>query len=197
MRLSRGGMALGAASLLLTSLAVAMLLRKPPEPVFSPVAAHAAAAAADPLDGLHLIAPPRAAPELTFQDIDGTTRTLRDFRGKPVLLNIWATWCGPCVEELPSLAALAPRAARDGIVVLPVSVDRGGAAAVRAFYASHGVDGLPIWNDPDGTASGALGLRGVPTTFLLDAQGREVAKLEGAAHWNADGVLGELRKLVR
>lgn len=133
----------------------------------------------------------------TFLDLQDRPATFSQFKGKVVFLNIWATWCGPCVEELPSLAALAPRAARDGIVVLPVSVDRGGAAAVRAFYASHGVDGLPIWNDPDGTASGALGLRGVPTTFLLDAQGREVAKLEGAAHWNADGVLGELRKLVR
>lgn len=203
MRRVRDGVFLGAASVLLASLAVAMLLRKPAPhiftPIFTPVAGPAAAAEtiADPVDGLQLISPPEPIPDLKFEDADGNTHTLHEFLGKPVLLNIWATWCGPCVEELPSLAALAPRAAKDGIVVLPLSVDRGGTGRVRSFYASHGIDALPAWNDSEGTATEALGLHGVPTTFLIDADGRTVAKLEGAADWNAGPVLGKLRELVR
>ena len=196
-RPGRGAWALGAAAVLAASLAAAMLLRKPPPLAFTPLPeARAHAAAGDPLDGLERIAPARPAPALNFEDADGRAHSLRDFLGKPVLLNLWATWCGPCVEELPSLAALAPAAAKAGIVVLPLSVDRGGTGRVRAFYASHGVDGLAVWNDPADAAAEALGLRGVPTTFLLDARGREVARLEGAADWNAKGVLEALRRLL-
>ncbi len=187
---------LGLFAAVAASLAVGTLPRKPSAPaILTPVGA-AEAAPTRGLDALVRTDPPRPVPALAFVDADGTRHSLREFAGRAVLLNVWATWCAPCVAELPSLAALAPRAKAAGIDVLPLSVDRGGTVRVRAFFASHGIDGLPVWNDADDAAGQALGLRGVPTTLLIDRQGREVARLEGAADWNADAALGALQKLV-
>ena len=194
--MTRRALLVAATVLVAGSLSAALLLRKPPIEVLLAPSGATEAPPPKGLDGLERIDPPRPAPDFAFQDIDGTTHHLAEFAGKPVLLNLWATWCVPCVAELPSLAALRPRAEAAGWAVLPLSVDRGGTVRVRAFFASHGVSGLPVWNDAADAAPQAFSVRGIPTTFVLDARGRQVAKLEGAADWNAVGVLERLGALV-
>ncbi|MFC0406775.1 TlpA disulfide reductase family protein [Roseomonas elaeocarpi] len=139
---------------------------------------------------------PKPLPALRFTDAEGTAKTLGEFRGQGVVMNFWATWCGPCVEEMPSLDRLAAALAGDGIAVLPLSSDRGGAPQVKGFYAAHGVRNLAIWLDPQGAAGRQLGIRGLPTTVILDRQGQEVARLEGAAAWDAPDKLAAIRRLA-
>ncbi|QDJ08777.1 Thiol:disulfide interchange protein tlpA [Roseomonas mucosa] len=140
--------------------------------------------------------PPRALPELSFTDEEGTRKSVADFAGKGLVVNFWATWCAPCVEEMPSLDRLQELVEREGILVLPLSSDRGGAPQVRGFYARTRVRNLDIWLDPQGAAGRALGVRGLPTTLVLDRQGREVARLEGSADWSAPEKLEAIRRLL-
>ncbi len=140
--------------------------------------------------------PAVAPPDIALQDADGAAHHLGEFAGKGLLINMWATWCVPCVAEMPALQSLARKAAAAGILVLPLSSDRGGLAVVRKFYASHGIDGLPIWLDPKGEAARAWGARGLPTTFIIDRKGLERGKLEGAIDWAADATLKAITALV-
>jgi thiol-disulfide isomerase/thioredoxin len=123
-----------------------------------------------------------ALPDFQFRLPDGTVKTIADYAGKGVVLNLWATWCAPCVAEMPSLDALAAAVA-PGAVVLPLSSDRGGAAAVERWYSAHDIKNLPILLDQTGAAARALGARGIPTTLLIDGKGRERGRLEGGADW--------------
>ena len=148
---------------------------------------------ADEIGKLAPVTPPRPAPEVVFRTADGSARRIADYAGKPVLVNLWATWCPPCVAELPSLAALARTLTPRGIHVLPVSVDRGGAKTVEAFYAAHAITGLPVLTDPDGALTHAFAAPGLPTTYAIDAQGRIVGVEEGGMDWNAPGVADALR----
>ena len=97
---------------------------------------------------------------------------------------------------MPALQALAGKVAEDNILVLPLSSDRGGADVVRKFYAAHGITALPVWLDPKGAASEAWGARGLPTTLIIDRQGREQGRFEGAVDWSADATVARLRQLV-
>jgi thiol-disulfide isomerase/thioredoxin len=147
------------------------------------------------MDALHLQDPPKPV-DVHFTDADGTARTLADYAGKGIVLNMWATWCVPCVAEMPALAAFASVVAKDGIVVLPLSSDRAGAAIVTKFYKDLGVGNLPVLLDPMSAAAHALGIRGIPTTLVIDRKGREVAWLEGSFDWASDPAVAEIRKLV-
>ena len=176
------------------TLAVALGRRKP-----EPVVLHPAPPPAVQLRGaeaLTAVDPPVVPPAIRLVDADGRAHGLGEFAGKAVVLNLWATWCQPCIAELPSLAALARRGAAEGIVVLPVSSDSGGAAAVQRYYAAHGIDGLGVWLDPKGDAGRALGARGIPTTLIIDRRGRERARLEGSADWASDAALAAIRRLA-
>lgn len=147
-------------------------------------------------DAVQRTDPPTALPPIRFTAADGSPRDLADFRGKALVLNLWATWCAPCDAELPSLDALAARMAPDGVLVLPLASDQGGAAAVERYYKAHGIAHLGIWLDPDGAAQQALGARGIPTTLLVDRQGRERARLEGGIDWADPPAPDLIRKLV-
>ena len=131
-----------------------------------------------------------------FTDASGTPRSLADYAGKGIVLNMWATWCMPCVAEMPALAAFASVVAKNGIVVLPLSSDRGGAAIVTKFYKDLGVADLPVLLDPMSAAAHALNVRGIPTTLIIDRQGREVGWLEGSVDWASDPAVAAIRKLV-
>ena len=131
-------------------------------------------------------AAPSAMPELVFEDGQGARRTLAGFKDRVVLLNVWATWCVPCREEMPGLDRLQQKLGGPGFEVLALSIDAGGAAAVKQFYAEIGIRSLATYVDPASRAMGALGLIGIPTTLLIDRQGREIGRRTGPAQW--DGV---------
>lgn len=148
------------------------------------------------LGKLRPVSPPLPAPEVAFHTADGGARRIADYAGKPVLVNLWATWCAPCVAELPSLAALARTLAGSGIDVLPISADRGGAKTVEAFFATHAIAGLPVLTDPDSTLMHAFGAEGLPTTYVIDGAGQIVGKEAGGMDWTAPGVAEMLRGLL-
>ena len=155
------------------------------------------ALALDPLSGaLVEVNPPAAPPAFSFTTEAGARQTLADYGGKGVVLNIWATWCGPCIAEMPALDALAPRAAALGIVVLPVSVDAQGLPTVQQFYREHGIHSLPILLSPDGDIARAFKVVGIPASFIIDRAGRITAHLEGAVQWDTRAALATIDRLV-
>nr|WP_314073922.1 TlpA disulfide reductase family protein [uncultured Roseococcus sp.] len=138
----------------------------------------------------------RPLPALTFLDAEGRERTVADFAGQGLVLNLWATWCPPCVAEMPSLERLAAALAAEKVAVLPLSSDRGGQAVVETFYRRVGLTGLGVWMDPRGAAARALGARGLPTTVIVDRSGQERARLEGDAAWDRPDMIAAVRRLV-
>ena len=140
--------------------------------------------------------PPKPAPEIGFTDIAGTPLGLDAFRGKVVLLNYWATWCAPCVEEMPSLERLQTRLGGGDFTVLAVSVDRQGLDIVRPFLERIGLKQLPIYLDRSGASMRAFGIRGLPTTMLIDREGNEVGRLEGMADWQSPAAEALIRHYV-
>ncbi len=138
--------------------------------------------------------PPQRVPATRFATLDGQAKTLGDFAGRAVVLNFWATWCVPCVAELPELDQLA--ASDPAVAVLAVSTDRGGAAIVKPFVAAHGLSHATILLDTQSDAAHALGVVGFPTTLLIDAQGFLRGTLEGPAAWGngADAIANYVKK---
>lgn len=114
---------------------------------------------------------------LVFRDAAGNPRTVAEFAGKPLVMNVWATWCAPCVQELPVLAALQARYG-DRLHVIAISVDAEGFTQVNGFFARHAIARPPVYWDADTTLFRHLKIGGLPTTFVFDAKGRIVATLE-------------------
>ncbi len=139
---------------------------------------------------------PRPLPEFGFTDAEGRPHGLADFAGQGLVINLWATWCPPCVAEMPALDRVQAALAEQGVVVLALSSDRGGKAQVAAFYRDRGIRRLGLWLDPRGAAARALGARGLPTTVIIDRQGLERARLEGAAEWDTPEMLAAVRRLT-
>lgn len=145
---------------------------------------------------LETLDPPMAMPDGVFLDANGAEHHLSEFRGRGMVVNLWATWCAPCVAEMPSLAALSKALAPADIAVLPLSSDRGGAPAVTAWFEAHGIAALPVLIDPKGALARSWQARGIPTTVLIDREGRGRARLEGAADWGAPAAAELVRKIV-
>ena len=133
------------------------------------------------------------APTVPFLWNGDTTRTLADFRGKGVVVNFWATWCAPCVREMPALDRLSAEVLGDGIVVLAMSSDRGGAAVVSKFYAKRGITSLSVIIDEKSKVARAVGISGLPTTVMYDREGREVGRVLGPAEWDDPESIAFLR----
>lgn len=127
----------------------------------------------------------RALTDFTFSQ--GSTRklTLDEFRGTFILVNVWATWCRPCQEEMASLNHLASLFANKNIRIVPISIDISGAVTVQSFYERLGLSNLPIYVDPSKNVMDALGIIGIPTTILIGRNGREIGRMVGPAQWDA------------
>lgn len=137
---------------------------------------------------------PRAVPALRFADGDNQSLSLPDFRGRPILLNIWATWCVPCRKEMPALDRLQASFDKSELLVLPLSIDRQGSAVVKPFYQELGLKALGIYIDQSGKASSELNAVGVPTTLLIDREGREIGRKIGPAEWDSAEMIALLRQ---
>ncbi len=139
---------------------------------------------------------PKPVPAFTFADSEGHARTLKDFKGRFVLLNLWAVWCGPCVQEMPSLAALQDRLGRGRLTVVALNTDHDGIAKSRDFLARHNLSALDVYADETGRAGFVLGARGLPTTLLIDQKGREIGRAEGDVDWVSADVVSALEKAL-
>jgi thiol-disulfide isomerase/thioredoxin len=122
-------------------------------------------------------------PPLTFTGADGKPVSLADFSGKIVLLNIWATWCVPCREEMPALDKLDTKLGGKDFQVVAVNIDKGSADKAAAFLKEIGVTHLALYTDPSGKLFATLKAVGMPTTLIIDRNGREIARLVGPADW--------------
>jgi thiol-disulfide isomerase/thioredoxin len=126
---------------------------------------------------------PQAAPVTAFIGADGNPASMRDYRGKYVVLNFWALWCAPCREEMPSLDAL--NKAVDGLEVVTIATGRNALPAVNKFFKEKGLSSLPKLFDPKMAMARDYGALGLPVTVLIDPQGREIARAAGAVHWDS------------
>jgi thiol-disulfide isomerase/thioredoxin len=161
------------------------------QPQDSASAAGAADASAAPAHGPDRSHKGSRMPDLTLADPSGGKLALAGLKGKPVLVNLWATWCAPCVKELPTLDALA---AAGKIRVVTVSQDSGEPAKVAAFLKDKGIAHLEPWLDPDNDMSFHYATGTLPTSVLYDAEGREVWRFVGENDWSAPAtapLLGE------
>lgn len=136
-------------------------------------------------------------PELQFIDGDGRGLSLADFRGRVVLLNVWATWCVPCRQEMPTLDRLQAKLGSPNFQVVALSIDRAGVSVVKQFYQELGLTALVTYVDQSGKAAGSLGTVGIPTTLLVDRDGQEVARKVGPAEWDSPEVIALIRRQLR
>ena len=135
------------------------------------------------------------APAISFVDLAGNTANLSEFTGKIVLVNLWATWCEPCLREMPSLARMQLRLG-DKITVVAVSEDRGGSKTVEPFIDKLELKSIKTYLDPKSTAERAFKVQGLPTSFLIDRQGRILGRVEGAAEWDSPELLDILKSFL-
>ena len=140
---------------------------------------------------------PEPLPEFTFLDGAGKERSLKDWRGRVVLLNIWATWCLPCRKEMPDLERLQAELGSDKFEVVALSVDRGGLEASKKFLDQIKVTKLGLYADPSSRASSTLKIIGMPATLLIDAEGREIGRLLGPAEWHSEDAKALVRAVVK
>lgn len=145
---------------------------------------------------LSFLDPPTAVPALQFVDGDGRSMTLGDFRGRVILLNVWATWCVPCRKEMPTLDRLQARLGGPDFQVIALSIDRQGLAVVKPFYRDVGLTALGIYIDRSGKATQLLHAVGVPITLLIDREGREVARKMGPAEWDSPEMTAIIRRYL-
>lgn len=124
------------------------------------------------------------APNFTLPGLDGKMVSLTDYRGKVVLLNIWATWCPPCVEEMPSMQKLYQAMRGEAFELLAVSLDESGAGAVVPFMKNHKLS-FPALIDSEATLQKLYGTTGVPESFIIDKKGMIIEKIIGPRDWSA------------
>ena len=153
--------------------------------------------ATPPLDGwmqqFTLNDPPLPVPDTAIRNGDGKPMRLADFKGRVVLVNFWATWCAPCIREMPSLDRLQAAMGSDAFTVLAVNEDRNGAKVAAPFLKKLGIEHLGVNLDDKMALARALGVRGLPASFLIDRNGRVVGALNGIAEWDSD----EAKALIR
>ena len=128
-------------------------------------------------------------------DEAGRPVSLETFRGKTVILNLWAPWCAPCLAEMPSLDRLAARLPQKDFAIVPVTKDPVGPSPSKAVFDKLALKRLKLYLDPDGKLGTEVGARGYPTTLILGANGAALAYREGETDWDSDAMIAKLDKL--
>ncbi|MCC6206422.1 MAG: TlpA family protein disulfide reductase [Hyphomicrobiales bacterium] len=146
--------------------------------------------------GMRLHETPQALPEIVFADEQGAPLTLDAWRGKVVLLNVWATWCGPCRAEMPTLDRLQAAIGGEKFEVVALSIDRAGTGVVRRFFDEIGIGHLRLFIDESGTALRTLKIFGLPATILVGTDGRELARLLGPAEWDTPEMIAFFKEVI-
>ena len=144
--------------------------------------------------GFETFQEPPVAPNVRFLDASGATVTLSSFKGRLVVVNVWATWCAPCVKEIPSLESLMERLNSRRAVLVAISQDKGGASVAQHFLDRLGSK-LPVFSDSAGRVSRELGIRGLPTTFVITSDGTIAARVEGPLEWDSEEVVNYISAL--
>ena len=137
-----------------------------------------------------------AAPDTPFDALGGKTKSLADYKGSGLAVNFWATWCAPCVKEMPQLNRLNALLKGSGVQVLTISEDRKGIALAKNFHEVNKLDDLEVLADPKGALMRKFAVRGLPTTILLDADGQIKGRVTGAAEWDTPEVVGFLKRCL-
>jgi thiol-disulfide isomerase/thioredoxin len=139
--------------------------------------------------------PPQPAPAMSFTDMAGNAVSLGDFKGGVTLVNLWATWCQPCLKEMPSLIRFQ---AKEGaaLKVIAVSEDMGSPDKVKSFVDKHDLGKLPVYLDPKSAAMHRFELRGLPTSILVGRDGKVLGKIEGEADWDSDKIAAAIKPLL-
>jgi len=136
------------------------------------------------LNRMQLVSGQPAAPQIAFVDATGNKLDLSNFRGRYVLVNLWATWCGPCINELPELARLQQALPKDRFIVAPVDVlERLDAGSLHNFLQMHSADSLPVYIDRDRQTQQGFIANELPLTVLIDGNGHEIARATGGQKW--------------
>ena len=136
------------------------------------------------------------APQFEVIDLGGNPARLSDYEGEVVMINIWATWCAPCREEMPTLDSLQAQLGGEQFEVVALSVDHVGISVVEKFYRETSIQHLRQYIDPSTLATSTLGIEGVPTTLLLDHDGREIGRLVGAAEWDSPAMVDLMTRTI-
>lgn len=139
-------------------------------------------------------APPR--PGHTFIDPEGVERTLADFQGRVILVNYWATWCAPCVVEMPALDALQARYGGEDFQVVTISADRR-MEEVEAFFDETGLEHLPLYHDNSFAGPSAVGARGLPMSIIYSRNGVEMGRMPRDAEWNSEDAHALIEAAIR
>ncbi len=135
-------------------------------------------------------------PEIHFINDDEQLLTLKHFEGKTILLNVWATWCAPCVEEMPTLDRLQAELGSDGLEVVALSIDRAGPSVVTKFYNQIGVKNLQTYVDDSAMSATLLNTYGLPSTLLINEQYVELGRFVGPAKWDSPEIVSFLRTFI-
>ena len=135
------------------------------------------------------------APDFTFPGLDGKKVSLSDYKGKVVLVNIWATWCKPCVDEMPSMEKLYHKFKGKNFEILAVSIDEPGLKAVAPFMKKYNLT-FPALIDSEGAVKARYGITGVPESFIIDKQGILIKKIVGPVNWAAPNIFRFFGELI-
>jgi thiol-disulfide isomerase/thioredoxin len=139
---------------------------------------------------------PREVSDVPFQSETGEEMTLADYQGQITVLNFWATWCAPCRTEMPHLSALQTHFADQPVEIVTIATGRNAPAAMKAFFDEIGVDNLPLHTDAKQKLARDMAVLGLPITVVMNAEGQEIARMQGDADWSSDSAIAMLTALL-
>lgn len=142
------------------------------------------------------VSPPASMTETAFFDATGKPLSIADFKGRGVVMNFWATWCVPCVKEMPALSRLKQMVSGDGVDVLALSIDRAGAKIVKKFLKRNNISNLDILIDKKSAVMRKNKITGLPTTLLIDPEGMVRGRVQGKAEWDHPQVVSFLKRCI-